>query len=293
MRLAVIYNPAAGLRQRRVYLNVLEQLRSQDCDILEMPTRHAGHGEAIARRLTPATCDRVVAAGGDGTVNEVANGLLANRVGGQDLPLAILPLGTANVLAREIGLPRRLQSIVRFIREGQPRPVSVGRVNDRHFLLMAGVGFDAHVVTGVRWPLKRRIGKLAYVVETLRQLLVYDYPEYRLQVDGQALRACSVIVANARHYGGRYRAAPAARLEADSLEVCLFTRKGRLHAAKYAAALVLGFLHRLPDVHYRKANCVLVEGPLQDPVQGDGDWIGTLPCEITLCPSALTLVFPR
>ncbi|MFD1381100.1 diacylglycerol/lipid kinase family protein [Fodinicurvata halophila] len=288
----MIYNPAAGLRQRRTYAAIVEQLQLDGCEILEMPTRHAGHGEEIARQLTPDACDRVVAAGGDGTVNEVANGLLANTAGGRTLPLALLPLGTANVLARELGVLKGRQAIATCIRGGKVRPVAVGRANGRHFLLMAGVGFDAHVVAGISPALKRRVGKLAYVAETCRQLFVYRFPGFRLDVDGQEVHACSAIVANAHYYGGRFVVAPEALLEAPSLQVCLFTRSGRLHAMKYAAALVLGLLPRLPDIRYLEARRIQVLGPGEDPVQGDGDILAALPCDIVVLPDALNLIFP-
>lgn len=293
LRLAVIYNPAAGVRRRQAYKAIIERLQLDGCEILEMPTRYAGHGEEIARHLVPEACERVVAAGGDGTINEVANGLLANTAGGRSLPLALLPLGTANVLARELGMPSGTEAIATSIRDGRARTVAVGRANGRHFLLMAGAGFDAHVVAGIRLPLKRRVGKLAYVVEIIRQLFIYRFPVYHLRIDGQEHRACSVIVANARHYGGRFIVAPEAQLEAGSLEVCLFTRAGRLHAMKYAAALALGLLPRLPDVKYRQARHIELCGPWEDPVQGDGDMLASLPCDIEVVPNALTLVFPR
>lgn len=293
MRLAVIYNPAAGLRQRRTYTGIIEQLQLDGCEILELPTRHAGHGEEIARQLTPEVCDRVVAAGGDGTVNEVANGLLANTGGGRTLPLALLPLGTANVLARELGMLRGRHATAECIRGGQARPVAVGRANGRHFLLMAGVGFDAHVVAGLSLPLKRRVGKLAYVVETCRQLFIYGFPGFRLYVDGREHQACSAIIANAHYYGGRFVVAPEALLEAPSLQICLFTHSGRLHAMKYAVALVLGLLPRLPDVRYLDARRIQVLGPEEDPVQGDGDILAALPCDIVVLPDALNLIFPE
>lgn len=293
LRLAVIYNPAAGWRQRQAYKAIIKQLQLDGCEILEMPTRHAGHGEEIARQLTPEACDRVVAAGGDGTVNEVANGLLANTSGGRTLPLALLPLGTANVLARELGVLEGRRATAECIRGGQPRAVAVGRANGRHFLLMAGVGFDAHVVAGLSLPLKRRVGKLAYVAETCRQLFVYRYPEFRLDIDGSRYRACSAIIANAHYYGGRFVVAPEALLEAPSLQVCLFRRSGRLHAMKYAAALVLRLLPQLPDVRYLEARRIQVLGPEGDPVQGDGDILAALPCDICVLPEALNLVFPR
>ncbi|MEX0758134.1 MAG: diacylglycerol kinase family protein, partial [Tistlia sp.] len=220
------------------------------------------------------------------------NGLLANRAGGRGLPLAILPLGTANVLAAEIGLSTRPAAVARAILEGVARPVALGEANGRAFCLMAGVGFDARVVARVDGRLKKRLGKLAYVVQTLRQLAVYDFPRYRVAIDEEIYAAASAVACNAHFYGGRYVLAPAAGLEAPSLEVCLFERPGRLHAARYALAMLLGLLPRLPDYRVVTGRRIAIQGPVEDPIQGDGDIVASLPGVIRVLPDALDLVFP-
>ena len=232
-RLRIIHNPTAGGARWRRYGAVLERLAAAGAQIEELATGRRGDAEAYAAALGPEDCDRLVVAGGDGTVNEAINGLLANRAGGRALPLAVLPLGTANVLALEIGLSTRPQAVARYILEGIARPVALGEADGRAFCLMAGIGFDAHVVAGVDARLKRRLGKLAYVWHTLRQLAVYDFPRYRVAVDEAVFSAASAVVCNARFYGGRYVLAPDAQLEAASLEVCLFERPGRLRAAPW------------------------------------------------------------
>lgn len=291
-RLAVIYNPTAGQRRLRRYAAILAALRAAGCEILELPTLRPGDAERLAAALTPAEAEALVVAGGDGTINEAANGLLANEVGGRTLPLGVLPLGTANVLAAEIGLRGGPAGVVRCLLHGRSRPVALGRVNGRHFVMMAGVGFDAHVVARVNLRLKRGFGKLAYVAETLRQFLRYGFPLFRVEVDGRVFEAASVVVANGHYYGGRFVMAPDALLEAAELDVVLFRRAGRLHALKYAAALVLGLLPRLPDVSIHKGRRIRITGPAEDPVQADGDVIASLPAEFLVLPDALNLLFP-
>lgn len=292
-RLAVIHNPAAGQRRRRRYAVLLAALRAAGCEIQELPTLRPGDAERLAAALTPAEAEALVVAGGDGTINEAANGLLANEAGGRTLPLGVLPLGTANVLAAEIGLRGDPASVVRCLLRGRSRPVALGRVNGRHFVMMAGVGFDAHVVARVNLRLKRGFGKLAYVAETLRQFLRYDFPLFRVEVDGRVFAAASAVVANGHYYGGRFVMAPDALLEATELDVVLFRRAGRLHALKYAAALVLGLLPRLPDVEIHKGRRIRITGPAEDPVQADGDVIASLPAEFVVLPDALNLIFPE
>ena len=290
--LLVIYNPTAGGGRRRRFQAVLDRLHEAGAEVAIWTTTVRGDAERYAAAIDPRQFQRIVIAGGDGTVNEVINGLADNKLGGAVLPVALLPLGTANVLAAEIGAPFAPEEIARLALHGQTRPVCLGRANGRRFLLMAGAGFDAHVVAGVFRPLKRRVGKTAYVVETLRQFVVFDFPTYDVTIDGKSYRAASVILANARSYGGPHVCAPDASIEAPSLEVCLFLSKGPLHAIRYATALLFGRLPGLSDVRIVRGRKVTVRGPAEDPIQGDGDIIAALPGEVVVLPDAVNLVFP-
>ncbi len=295
-RLLVVYNPAAGQRRRRRFEAVLRALRARGCLLDLRETAAPGDAEALARAADPGAADVIVAAGGDGTVNEVVNGLAApggpGGAQGGRLPLAVLPLGTANVLASEIGLGRDSRALARTIAEGPARPVALGQANGRLFSVVLGAGFDAHVVDGVDTDLKRRIGKGAYVWEAARQLSRFGFPEYRVTLDGTCHAAASAIVTKGRYYAGRFVVTPEARLEVPEFQVCLFTRPGAWNALRYAAALGLGRLGRLPDVRMLPACEVSIEGPEGDPVQGDGDIIASLPAAVRVLPEALKIVFP-
>jgi diacylglycerol kinase (ATP) len=286
-RLLIIFNPAAGWRRRERLEPVLAHLRDHGCSIVLRETKGPGDAERFAAEVDPGAFDLVVVAGGDGTVNEAINGLA--RCG---LPLAVIPLGTANVLAAEIGLRIDPASIARCIALGQPRPITLGAANGRRFMLMAGAGFDAHVVAGVSVPMKRRLGKGAYVLSTLHQLLVFPFAAYEVRTDNMVHKAASVIVANARHYGGRFVCAPAASLESATLQVCLFERAGRLAAIGYALALFTGRLAKLASYRIVEARRIEVRGRVGEPLQGDGDVIGRLNATIEVLPNALDLVYP-
>ncbi len=290
-RALVIHNPTAGGDGAR-FTATLERLGALGCRVEVRPTAGRGDAEALARRASGEGVDLVVAAGGDGTVNEVINGLA-----GSGLPLALIPLGTANVLAIEIGLELRPDALAQTIATGEPRPIALGRLHaaaggERLFVAMAGVGVDAHAVAGVNLGLKRVLGKGAYYVEVLRQLLVFPFPRYRLRLDGTAFEAASVVVANGRRYAGRYLLAPAARLGDARFQVCLFERSGRAAALGYALAMWLGRLPRRRDYRVLSARRVVVEGPAGEPVQADGDIVAHLPVEIEIVPRALRLVMP-
>ena len=286
-RLLIIFNPASGWRRRRHFEAVLARLRQRGCLAQVRETTGRGDAERWAAAADPDRFDALVVAGGDGTVNEAISGLKGSR-----LPLAVLPLGTANVLAAELGLGADPDAIARTIAEGGARPVTVGIANGRRFLLMAGAGFDAQVVATVDLRVKRWFGKIAYGLAILRQLGDYRFPSYRVTLDGVPHEAASVLVTNAHFYGGSFIAAPAANLESPNFEVGLFERSGRVAAIGYALALALGFLPRLRSYRIHQARRVEIEGPAGEPVQADGDIIARLPVRIEALPAALALIFP-
>ncbi len=289
-RILVIYNPSAGQWRRRRLLATLRDLESRGGVLTLHETTRPGDAETTARNLSASDYDVVVAAGGDGTINEVANGLI--EASGPIPPLAIIPLGTANVLAQEIGLRGHPAAIARAIGQGARQSVHLGKANGRHFVMMAGVGFDAHVVANVDLALKRHTGKIAYVFETLVQALRYGFPPCRVTIDGRSFEACSVVICNGRHYGGPFIAAPEASLGTPAFEVCLLERGGWAHALRYGAALVMGRLSSLPDVRILSGRVIRIDGQNGLPVQGDGDIIATLPVEIVVAAETLELIVP-
>ena len=285
-RLLVILNPAAGQRHQGRLRATLERLDALGCAVTLQETTRPGEASELARAADPEAFDAVVAAGGDGTINEVINGLIS-----VNLPLGLLPLGTANVLASEIGLGLAPERVARSLVEGPQRPISCGRAGERFFVQMAGVGFDAHVVEKVDLALKRRIGKGAYVVQAARQAFAFDFPSYQVRIDGVRHAAASVIVANGRNYAGKYLLAPEASIETPAFQVCLFEAGGPWAVARYGLALQTGRLPRRKDLSFLQAERLTIEGPVGDPVQGDGDVIARLPVEISIVPDAVELVF--
>lgn len=283
----IVFNPAAGWRRRQRLAPVLTRLRAHGCALVVRETQAPGDAERFAAEADPGAFDAVVVAGGDGTVNETINGLARSG-----LPLGLIPLGTANVLAAEIGLETDPASLARCVAFGRPRPITLGAANGRRFILMAGAGFDAHVVAGVSVPMKRWLGKGAYVLSTLHQLLVFTFPTYEVLTDNTVRHAASVIVTNARYYGGRFVCAPKASLGSDTLQVCLFERAGRRAAIGYALALFSGRLPKLSSYRVIEARRVEIRGRPGEPLQGDGDVIGELDVAIEVLPNALDLIYP-
>jgi YegS/Rv2252/BmrU family lipid kinase len=286
-RLLVILNPAAGRGRTRRLRRTLGELERLGCPVVVEETRGAGDAERLARAAGTGF-DRVVAAGGDGTANEVANGLCGSRV-----PLALLPLGTGNVLANEIGLPRRARDLAVTIATAAPRPIWPGRVGNRVFLTMLGVGFDAEVVGALDAGLKQRIGKLAFLPPILAAWW-RDRPRwFVISCDGSRCEAASAVVARSRFYGGRFVLAPGADIAEPALHLVLFRRSGRLAALRYMLAMLCGTVHRLADVTIRVERQLSIEGGEPAFAQVDGEIGERLPVAIAVADEPLFLVQPE
>jgi len=286
-RILVVFNPAAG-RNRRAKLNrVLDVLGPQAEIVAVSETAVPGHAEFIARNADPARIDLIAAAGGDGTINEIVNGLR-----GRNIALGLIPLGTANVLADEIGLRRHPNAIARTLASGAMRNIHVGAANGRRFVMMAGAGFDADVVNAVSLPLKKKLGPLAYVWQTAKQAFTDSYSECEVVVDGASYRTTSAVICNGRHYGGPFVAAPGATVTDDLLHVILLKGRGWFSVLRYSVALVTGRLPRLHDVQIVAGRTIKVSSHGARPVQADGDIITTLPLSVDVDPEPVRLAFP-
>jgi diacylglycerol kinase (ATP) len=292
-RLLVIFNPTAGRRKRRRFQGWLDALAVLGAPVTLRETNGPRHAEALARSADPALFDAVAVAGGDGTINEAVNGLALSP-----LALAIFPLGTANVLAAEIGLPRGITSLAHLAAFAPASPVwpgeavAEGASVGRRFLVMAGVGFDADVVASLDLALKRRIGKLAYVMSILGRLRDYRPAAYRADLDGRALEAASLVAAKSHFYGGRFVLAPKARLDDPTLQVAIFQCSGRASALGYLAAMGLGLLPHWPGFAVVTAKNILWSEPVGAPVQLDGDVQVRLPLRVRIAATPLRLIRP-
>jgi diacylglycerol kinase (ATP) len=292
-RVLIIANPAAGrIRHAKARLRrVVAALEKRGCRVVVRKTQGPGDAENLAR-TAEFVFDVIVAGGGDGTVNEVVNGLSRSSRW-----LAVLPLGTGNVLANEIGMPRAPEALARVIAEAPARPIWPGVAGDRLFVAMAGIGFDAEVLGAVGAGLKRRIGKLAFVWPIALCVLRSRRREFAVNMMGAEERAASVIVVKGRRYAGNFVVAPAARLAEPMLYAVLFRHGGRLAALRGVAAMVLGVLPRLPDVSIRAVRSLEIAAAesssgCRSLVEIDGELAGELPIAIGIAKAPLLLVQP-
>lgn len=288
-QILIIVNPAAGRvrsaeRHLRRFVAALER---RGCTVvLRRAGPSLGEVERLARDVEPVI-EAIVAAGGDGTVNAVVNGLA-----GRPLPIGMLPLGSANVLSREIGLPRDPEALAAVMTSVPASPIWPGRVGTRLFVVMASAGFDSEIVAAVGPWLKRRAGRLAFAWAFLVRLWRYRACELTIRADGVEHRAAAVIVANARHYAGPFIVAPEADLAEPAFELVLFGRAGRWAVLRSASALLIGRLPRLAEIMVLRARQAIVSADRRLPVQADGEIVGGLPVTIEVADRPLFLIRP-
>jgi diacylglycerol kinase (ATP) len=287
--MVVIFNPAAGRRRATLLWRVLDVLSANGMRLELAETGRAGHAADLARGAAASGTRLVVAAGGDGTIAEVASGIL-----GTGARLGVIPLGTANVLAQELGLPFSPRAIAAALAFGRTRRILPGIARgpggSRVFVQMLGLGFDAHVVHHLSVPLKHAIGRSAYVLQGMRELVRYGFGPITMRVDGETITTASAIVSKGRLYGGSYRLTADADSAAPGFSVVTFGQSGPGAALMYGTALQLNLLPRAPGVRVRRASCVEVPGAPLLPVQADGDPAGHGPLSITDADAPIDIV---
>jgi YegS/Rv2252/BmrU family lipid kinase len=288
-RFLVVVNPIAGRRRKEFLRRTLENLHRAGLDVVVMETSGPADAERIAHEAAHGdeVFDAIVAAGGDGTINEVVNGL-----DGSPLPLGIIPMGTANVLANELGIGGWSGPVSDVLINGPARPVHMGVIDGRRFLMMAGIGYDARTVARVDTKIKYRWGKLAYALAGFAEWFDGARERYHVVIDGKSHEAAWVIVSNSRCYAGRYVVAPKASLAAPSLQVCVMPGHSRWDLFRYLAAIGRGRLDREKDVEIIEATDVHIPDAAHTQVEIDGDYHGEGPLRISLARETLNLIQP-
>ena len=288
MNVRIIANPiSGGGRGRHLGETMCGALRSRGVESDLLITSRAG--EAREEAAKPGY-DCVVSVGGDGTTNEVANG-----IAGTGAMLAILPLGTANVVARQLGIPQSAEAVAELIVRNQSKTMDVGLYQGRRFLLGAGAGPDAAIVAEIHASRGKRLGISGYYLPTLRVLSRYVWPAIRVVVDGEAL--CEdghyAIVANCRFSAGVFRFTPKASVEDGLLDVCVMRGLSMPRLAVHAVASWLpGFTERA-GVLYRQGRDVSLEAAEGEVLlQVDGDPAGRIPATFSVEPRALRVIAP-
>jgi YegS/Rv2252/BmrU family lipid kinase len=295
----LIVNPAAGGGKA---MRKLEEARrvfqTAGIETELQKTTAAGEATEMARRAVEESREMVIVCGGDGTINEVVNGLALSKV-----PLAVLPAGTANVLAKELGLPWNLPRAAERIARAPYRRIALGLATPekssgepRYFLSVAGAGADGALVSAVRPEIKLKAGILAYWQEGFHQLTHYDFPMFRTSMAGTAMNidASLVIVGRTKHYGGPFKITTEADLLQPEFELAFVTTRSAWRYIAYLPLIWAGKLRSARYVRFFKTNRLQCASNTasQVQIQVDGEPAGRLPVEFKIVPDALTLAIP-
>lgn len=293
MEVAVILNPIAGQWQiGSAKDKIAYEFKKHDINCIINETKCSGDGVDLAREAVKSGYKIVIAAGGDGTVNEVVNGIADT-----DASFGILPLGSVNVLARELNIPLDLKRAVSCIAENNIRKIDLGIAGDRYFTLMAGFGFDAEVVSTVLQPIKDMIGSSAYIFKGLEKLATYNATDVTLEMPDQVYtsKAFLIMVANAATYTYRLKITPYAAPDDGLLDICIFEHSAmdRLGFARQITDLFMDRHLEHDEVKYFRTTSVKVISSPDVAVQIDGDAFGTTPLEIRIVPGILPVIVPK
>lgn len=282
-RVCIIINPAA--RGSRGRMKRLEQLAST---AVIKTTKGPGDAEAQAERAVEQGYDIIVAAGGDGTINEVVNGM-----GTSHAILGILPTGTVNVFAMELGIPFNLEAAWKVIRAHKTRPIDLASANGHLFVQMAGVGLDAQIVQRNSRQIKHVLGPLSYLL-TATQVAAEKPPRLRVSSENHpTVEGSFVLVGNGRLYGGPFSLFDQADLQDGLLDICVFKHMNYLALMRYFRGALFGSISKFSDVHYFKARDLLVKADRHVPFEADGELAGHAPVEFSIKRKKLRVLVPE
>ena len=285
----VIWNPTAGSgRKLRLFNNVVQFLRNSGAQVDIYETEAAGRATEYLNAYVGGA-NVVVVAGGDGTVNEVINGLK-----GKDIEIALIPTGTTNVLARELALPSSAKALGAIILGGNKKSVYLGCLDGRRFSMVVGVGYDAWVVNRVDLKIKKKFGKLAYILSMIRQLSNLGGQEYDVHIDGEKLSVGSMIVTNGRYYAGKFVLSRRADLSHETVRAIVIVTRSRLKLFLALISMPFGLMEKMPFVRSIPAKQIRVSTKSShehlDVLQADGDLAGRLPATIDVEDAPVTML---
>jgi YegS/Rv2252/BmrU family lipid kinase len=292
---ALIANPTAGQggagRRDEELTRFCSLLKAGGVDVDVLHTAAPGDAGRLAAESAQRGIREIIVAGGDGTVNEVLQGLV-----GTGACLALWPRGTGNVLGRELSLPAQLERLADIILAGKVMRARIGCAvtentgEQRYFLLMAGIGLDAAIAQRVRPALKRRLGQAAFWYSGLEEFVRWQPNRFQVEVDGVEYPATFAAIGKSPHYGGSLAITPRARLDSPEFEVCLINSVSRLRYLQLLPyAMFGGVPEGLKDVTFLRAAAVRARGENVH-VQVDGEVVGQLPMSFSMTPHVIEIV---
>jgi YegS/Rv2252/BmrU family lipid kinase len=280
VKLAIIFNPAARGEKARSLEEKVRSLTGPDTPLI---TSRPGETAELARQLAQEGHSTIVAAGGDGTINEVVNG-----IAGLDVSLGILPIGTMNILACELGLPTtQLEQCWEIIQGGFIRSIDLAMANEQYFVQLAGIGLDALVVRETDLNMRKTIGPISYIFAAAQ---IIGRPAPRLEIcfnERETMGGCFVLVGNGRFYGGPLSFFPNAKNDDGLLDVLVFKHQGYLDIIRYLQGVLIGNHADFADIEYRQIHSLSVISDRRVPVEIDGEVSFHTPVHFRVGPSKL------
>ena len=309
-RVAIIYNPASGqhsARRARAVSEVLAVLRAAGVEAQAFETECAGAGTLHAAEAVREGFDAVIACGGDGTVHEVLQSLV-----GSEVALGVIPLGTANALAANLGLTGAPVKAARKLLDAKPERIPAGRIHyqngdgnqhSHYFLVAAGVGADALLMSRLDSGLKRRLGYVLYLIEAARIWATHPFPLFTLEMPesengaARVFEVSQLLAVRVRSFGGALNhLAPGATLLSNNLHLLAFRTRSRLRYAMFLLAVLAGkhtFKREVELVEASSVECRARNGSKEKLfVEADGEVLGWLPARMEMVPQAVNLLIP-
>ena len=278
----ILHNPLSGRHSQRRLKKIITLLQRQQVKVTDYKVYDLADIRNATQRALSATPDLIIAAGGDGTINQIATQLCHHQI-----PLAVLPFGTANVLAHSLGLPTKASALANYLLTGHAKTAHMGKIDTSLFLCMASIGVDAEVVAHMTPDIKHRWGKVAYLHGALKALLRPRYQSYQFMIDGQKHSAYGLIITNVSHYGGPYCLAPEQSLLNPCLTAVLITAPGRRTLMRILYDLWAGHIQKNPDITYIHCQHIDITSPHAAPIQADGDHLTAIPAAISTEPGLI------
>ncbi len=285
-----------GIKKRRfdenrnrseLMVHAKDYLKELGVDVELWPTKSAGHATELSSKAVDEGFDVIIAAGGDGTINEVINGMAKSKS-----VLGVLAMGTANVFALEMNLPAEIEAACEVIAEGKITIIDLGRAGDRYFSCMAGTGFDAHVIKKADSKLKRILGALAYPITAIAELLTYPFKKITVILDDQPIprKGYWVVISNGKYYGGKMELATFANMSDGYLDVTIFKYKGVIPALAYILGILKNKTNQFMSVEQFQCKRIKIEKGRNSSLHVDAEYLCEAPVEITVVPASLQVI---
>ncbi|MBC8501035.1 MAG: diacylglycerol kinase family lipid kinase [DPANN group archaeon] len=301
MKIKLIINPEAGIQKRNldrikknIFLNkeerterkIEEFFKKKELEIDIAHTKKAGDATNIAKRSK--NYDIIIAAGGDGTINEVINGIENYKT-----KLGIIPIGSENVVSKELKIPTQINEACNIILKGKTKKIDLGLINNKKFIFVVGIGFDAHAITNVKREVKRLIGKHSYTIAGLKTLFEHKPEELKIKIDNKKEETgYFAIISNVKRYGGNIKITPEAELDDGYLDLCIFKNRDVWSVMKYVIGVASGQISKLKEIKHYKIKKADIKAKNKVLYHTAAEIGGTTPVKVSVLPRKLEIIVP-